>query len=145
MSLQELYQQRVLDHFKRPRNYCTLDAANADVEIDNPMCGDKFQFSVKIVNGVIQSIVFGGRGCAISTAACSMMTEYAEGKTVQEAKDQALRFINLLSGRSTDGTDELGDLEVFREVMHYPLRVQCARLAWDALLNVMDQKAGNSC
>lgn len=144
MSLQELYQKRVLDHFKRPRNYCAIDAAHADEEINNPMCGDAFQFSVKIEEGIIQSIAFGGRGCAISTASCSMMTEYVQGKTVQQARELALRFIDLLSGTSCDPPGDLEDLEVFREVRHYPLRVQCARLAWDALLNVIEKKAGNS-
>jgi nitrogen fixation NifU-like protein len=130
-ELRELYQDVILDHYKKPRNYRTLDGAR-HIEGHNPLCGDRITIYVQMEGDVIKDISFQGSGCAISTASASMMTESLKGKTRQAAEMLFNEFRGLLTSADksqADGT-KLGKLEVFEGVREFPLRVKCATLAW---------------
>ncbi len=135
-DLRDLYQQVILDHQKKPRNFRALPIANRQAEGFNPLCGDKVQLFLKMENGVIQDVGFQGTGCAISTASASMMTEAIKGKTPAEAEAIFKRFQDLVTSEPHTPTSapELGKLEVFTGVREFPVRVKCATLAWHTLL-----------
>jgi nitrogen fixation protein NifU and related proteins len=130
-DLRELYQEVILDHHKKPRNYRKLEGAR-HVEGYNPLCGDKVTVYVQLEGDVVRDVSFQGSGCAISTASASMMTESLKGKTRAEAEALFQSFHALLTGKSQpDGAGtELGKLEVFSGVREFPVRVKCATLAW---------------
>jgi nitrogen fixation NifU-like protein len=132
-DLRELYQEVILDHHRKPRNFRKLEGANKTAEGYNPLCGDHVWLYVKVDNGVVQDIGFQGSGCAISTASASMMTESLKGKTEAQAEALFERFHNLLTGKQEAGAPDLGKLEVFAGVREYPVRVKCATLAWHTL------------
>jgi nitrogen fixation NifU-like protein len=134
-DLSELYQETILDHNKRPRNFGTLPDANREAKGHNPLCGDNVTVYLHIEGDVIQSISFQGSGCAISKASASMMTDELKGKTVGEAEALFQTFHTLVtSDREPDLDDEaLGKLAVFGGVREYPARVKCASLAWHTL------------
>jgi nitrogen fixation NifU-like protein len=134
-DLRDLYQQVILDHQKKPRNFRALPMANRHAEGFNPLCGDKVHLYLKMENGVIQDVGFQGTGCAISTAAASMMTESIKGKTPAEAEAIFKIFQKLVTGDSQKATEapELGKLEVFAGVREFPVRVKCATLPWHTL------------
>jgi nitrogen fixation NifU-like protein len=129
-DLRELYQEVILDHHKRPRNYRALEGA-AKVEGYNPLCGDRVTIYVKLENGVVKDVSFQGSGCAISTASASMMTETLKGKTRAQAEALFKSFHELVTGAADedDGT-KLGKLAVFAGVREFPVRVKCATLPW---------------
>ncbi len=132
-DLGDLYQELILDHSKRPRNFAPVKDANAVAEGYNPLCGDHVTVQLKLENGVIQDVGFQGSGCAISTASASLMTEALKGRTQAEAERLFERFHELLtSDRPASGPD-LGKLAVFSGVREYPMRVKCATLAWHTL------------
>jgi nitrogen fixation NifU-like protein len=129
-DLRELYQEVILDHYKKPRNFRSLEGAR-HVEGYNPLCGDKVTVYVKLEGDVVRDVSFQGTGCAISTASASMMTESLKGKTRAEAEALFQSFHNLLTGNSqATGDADLGKLEVFSGVREFPARVKCATLAW---------------
>jgi nitrogen fixation NifU-like protein len=130
-DLRELYQEVILDHHKKPRNFRTLEGAR-HVEGYNPLCGDKVTVYVKLDGDVVRDVSFQGSGCAISTASASMMTESLKGKTRAEAEALFQSFHALLTGKTPadDGSANLGKLQVFSGVREFPLRVKCATLAW---------------
>jgi nitrogen fixation protein NifU and related proteins len=134
-DLRDLYQQVILDHQKKPRNFRALPMANRHAEGFNPLCGDKVHLYLKMENGVIQDVGFQGTGCAISTASASMMTESVKGKTPAEAEALFKKFQELVTGESgkTTPAPDLGKLEVFTGVREFPVRVKCATLAWHTL------------
>lgn len=145
-ELRELYQEVILDHGKNPRNHRHPADANREARGENPMCGDKFTVYLK-VNGdrVVEDVAFEGRGCAISTASASMMTELVKGKTEAEAKVLFQAFHDLC----TKDDDEHGDhgpideeamekLMVLSGVRQFPVRVKCATLAWHAMSAAID-------
>ena len=131
-ELRELYQEVILEHSKKPRNYGELPSANHHAEGYNPLCGDHYTIYVNEKDGVIDQIAFHGSGCAISKASASMMTQTLKGKTTAEADKIFNRFHDLVTGHGA-GEDELGKLAVFAGVSEFPLRVKCATLAWHAL------------
>ena len=131
-ELRELYQEVILEHSKKPRNYGELPSANHHAEGYNPLCGDHYTIYVSEKDGVIDQIAFHGSGCAISKASASMMTQTLKGKTTAEADKIFNRFHDLVTGHGSDG-EELGKLAVFAGVSEFPLRVKCATLAWHAL------------
>jgi nitrogen fixation protein NifU and related proteins len=140
-DLRELYQQVILDHHKRPRNFRKIAAANRHAEGYNPLCGDKINLYLNIDDqGVIRDIAFEGSGCAISTASASMMTESLKGKTETEVRATFERFHALVTGTdgAADGAD-LGKLAVFSGVRDYPVRIKCAVLCWHTLRAALDQ------
>lgn len=135
-ELRDLYQATILDHNKRPRNFGPLEGANRNARGDNPVCGDKLQVHLKLDDDDrVVDVRFEGRGCAISTASASLMTEFAKGKTRAEIEETFERFHQLVAGSPEDDVDapELGKLAVFSGVREYPVRVKCATLAWHTL------------
>ena len=132
-ELRELYQELILEHSKKPRNYRVLDTANHKAEGFNPLCGDHFTVYVDVKDGAIQDVGFQGSGCAISKASASMMTQMLKGKTEAEAEDIFTRFHDLVTGHAGGDEQDLGKLAVFAGVSEFPLRVKCATLAWHAL------------
>lgn len=138
-DLSDLYQEVILDHSKRPRNFGELARANRRAEGYNPLCGDRETVYVRLENDVLEDVGFRGSGCAISTASASMMTEKLKGKTRAEAEALFERFHSLITGRDGEksGTSasqaELGKLAVFSGVREFPVRVKCATLPWHTL------------
>jgi nitrogen fixation NifU-like protein len=133
-DLRDLYQEVILDHNRRPRNFGHLAGANRSAEGFNPLCGDKLTLYLKMVDGVIEDVRFEGTGCAISTASASLMTEALKGKTEEQAQALFEGFHALLtSGDGADPAVPLGKLEVLSGVREFPVRVKCATLAWHAL------------
>ena len=131
-ELRDLYQEVILEHSKKPRNYGLLESANHKVEGYNPLCGDHYTLFLKVEDGNILDIAFQGAGCAISKASASMMTQAVKGKSAAEAEALFTRFHDLVTGQGGDA-DSLGKLAVFAGVSEYPLRVKCATLAWHAM------------
>ena len=129
--INELYQETILDHSKRPRNSRALEDANRQAEGYNRLCGDKCKLYLKENDGVIEKIAFEGSGCALSTASASLMSEALKGRTVAEAEDLAAKFHDLLTKERA--SDDLGKLAVFSGVREFPARVKCATLAWHTL------------
>ena len=133
-DLRELYQELILDHGRRPRNFRPLDEANRTAEGFNPLCGDKVKIYVKIDGDAIRDISFQGSGCAISTASASIMTETLKGKTRGEAEELFETFHDLVTGEPAKlDSPELGKLAVFSGVSEFPIRVKCATLSWHTL------------
>jgi nitrogen fixation protein NifU and related proteins len=134
-DLRELYQELIIDHSKRPRNFRVLEEANRKLEGYNPLCGDKITVFLELENDRVNNVSFQGSGCAISTASASVMTESVKGKTLAEAEALFEVFHNLVTGKppAMGKTPELGKLAVFSGVSEFPARVKCAALAWHTL------------
>jgi nitrogen fixation NifU-like protein len=142
-ELRELYQEVILDHYKRPRNFGRLPAANRRAEGYNPLCGDRVQVEAAVDGDRLTDVRFEGSGCAISTASASLMTEATKGKSVAEAEALFRRFHDLVTGdpsRRADADEELGKLAVFGGVREFPVRVKCATLAWHTLQAALDNQ-----
>jgi len=140
-DLRELYQQVILDHHKKPRNFHKLEQANRQADGFNPLCGDKVSVFLRIEDGVVRDASFIGAGCAISTASASMMTEALKGKTEAEVDQIFRRFHELVTGRIEPDADltDLGKLAVFAGVREYPVRVKCASLAWHTMHAALEE------
>jgi nitrogen fixation NifU-like protein len=138
-DLRELYQEVILDHGKRPRNFRVLEDADGQAEGFNPLCGDRVTVYVKRRGDVIEDIAFQGAGCAISTASASMMTSRLKGKTTREAEELFTRFQAMITGAANhaDGDEWLGDLGTLAGVREFPTRVKCASLAWHTLRSAL--------
>ena len=142
-ELRQLYQEVILDHYKRPRNFGPLAGADHSAEGYNPLCGDQVKVSVRLDGDRVADLHFEGAGCAISTASASLMTEAVKGKTVDEAEALFQRFHGLVSGKNAaagdgdDTEDDLGKLEALAGVREYPVRIKCATLAWHALRSAL--------
>ena len=139
-DLVELYQQMILDHKTRPRNFKTVDGANRSADGHNPLCGDEVHITLKVDDdGIVTDVGFQGVGCAISTASASMMTEAVRGKPVDEARALFTAFHALVAAEeATDVSVPLGKLQVFEGVRQFPMRVKCATLAWHTLKAALD-------
>ena len=135
--IDDLYQETILDHSKRPRNFHGMQDANRRAEGYNPLCGDKLRLYLKVENDVVQDASFEGSGCAISTASASLMTESLKGKTRDEALKLLDKFHDLLT-TDTAAAKDLGKLVVFCGVRDYPARVKCATLAWHTLKSALN-------
>jgi nitrogen fixation NifU-like protein len=133
-ELRELYQEVILDHSKRPRNFRALPEASHQAEGFNPLCGDKATIYLRLEGDVVKEVAFKGSGCSISTASASMMTEALAGKSRAEAEALFQRFHELLTSDPSKAADnaapELGKLAVFSGVCEFPVRVKCASLPW---------------
>jgi len=137
-DLRQLYQETILDHGRRPRNFGAMDDATHQADGYNPLCGDKVHLYLKVNDGVVEELKFEGQGCAISTSSASLMTEALKGRSVQEARDLFARVHAMLTGKQLDDmAAKLGKLAVFEGVKQYPLRVKCATLAWHTLENAL--------
>jgi nitrogen fixation NifU-like protein len=134
MNVEELYQEIILDHSKRPRNFGLLPDATATVKGDNPSCGDEVELMVRLSPQTIEALKFTGHGCAICMASASLMTVKMRGKSRQEAQILVDAFRHMLTGpESGEPLSDFGDLLVFSAVRRFPQRVKCATLAWRAL------------
>jgi nitrogen fixation NifU-like protein len=132
-ELTELYQEAILDHSASPRNHGALPSATHQAEGFNPMCGDQYVVRLRMNQEQVEAVAFEGAGCAISKAACSMMTTMVKGKTRAEALALFEAFRNMVTGNPEAGAAELGKLVVFAGVSAHPMRVKCATLAWHTL------------
>ncbi|MGO9413186.1 MAG: Fe-S cluster assembly sulfur transfer protein SufU [Spirochaetia bacterium] len=132
----DLYQEIVLDHYRSPRNKAKLDNVPESMVHENPSCGDSIKLEVIVDDsGRLSGVRFDGRGCAISTASASLMTEKLKGLTVEEARAMANSFIRSLRGDDpVEALENMGDLVAFKGVAQFPVRVKCATLAWHAFL-----------
>ncbi|MFN2637336.1 MAG: Fe-S cluster assembly sulfur transfer protein SufU [Gemmatimonadaceae bacterium] len=129
-----LYQEMILDHYRRPRNKGALENPDARVEMKNPLCGDEIELQVAFDGTNLRDLKFSGRGCSISQASASMMTQLVKGKSAAEIDAIRTRFRDLMLGDATAATDErIGSLRALSGVSRFPARVKCALLAWNAL------------
>ena len=144
-ELEELYQEVILDHSRRPRNFGSIADATVRVHGDNPSCGDEIDLGVKFgPDGSLEEIKFSGHGCAISQASASMMTMKLKGKTRAAAEEMVRAFHDLVAGKTDDGASALGDLRLLRGVRKFPQRVKCAMLAWRALEEALQQNVSEA-
>ena len=131
-DLQDLYQEVILDHNRRPRNFRALDGGRR-AEGYNPLCGDRLTVYLRVEDDVIKDATFQGSGCAISKASASLMTDVVKGKTVAEAEALFERFHRVVTAPPDAPVEDLGKLSVLAGVRQFPVRVKCATLAWYAL------------
>jgi nitrogen fixation NifU-like protein len=137
-ELGDLYQEIILDHYKKPRNAGRLQEPSCSAAGDNPLCGDKISVTVRTAGDRIEDIRWNGAGCAISTASASLMSEAVKGKTKPEFEALFDRFHAMVTG--TGGSEGLDKLEVFSGVSEFPVRVKCASLAWHTLKAALEGK-----
>ncbi|HET9523746.1 MAG TPA: SUF system NifU family Fe-S cluster assembly protein [Terrimicrobiaceae bacterium] len=145
MNIEELYQEVILDHSKRPRNFGPLPDATATVKGDNPSCGDEVELAVKFTPQKIEDLKFLGHGCAICMASASIMTVKMRGKPLDEARSTIEAFRHMLTRPEPgDPPAAFGDLLVFGAVRRFPQRVKCATLAWRALEQALSASPARS-
>jgi nitrogen fixation NifU-like protein len=133
-SLNTLYQEVILDHYRRPRNTGELEGATHTITMNNPLCGDIIELKLRIEEGLILEARFMGRGCSISQASASMMTSRVKDRTLDDARALALKFTHLLQGEEALlGDSDLGDLRALAGVSKFPVRIKCALLGWNCL------------
>jgi nitrogen fixation NifU-like protein len=138
-DLRELYQDIILDHSKHPRNFGKLAEANRQARGNNPLCGDRITLALKLDGDRIADAKFEARGCAISVASASMMTDMVKGKTVEEARALFEQFHGLVTGKPMDDeSDDLDRLAALSGVRDFPSRIKCATLAWHALTAALE-------
>ncbi len=133
MDMNNLYQDLILDHGRRPRHQGEMPDATHSMDGDNPLCGDQLTIFLKVENDTISKASFVGHGCAISMAATSMMLEFAIGKSLKEFEIMYQAYHQLLTGEEVVNKDKLGKLEAFSGVAQYPMRVKCATLCWHTM------------
>ena len=140
-DLRELYQETILDHSKRPRNFHELPDASAKAVGHNPLCGDRVTVYLRLDGGTITDVAFVGQGCAISKASASLMTDAVKGKSTVEAHALFQRFHKMVTARPDDPVDgSLGKLAVLSGVCEFPVRVKCASLPWHTLEAALEAK-----
>ncbi len=151
-GLEDLYREIILDHYRTPRNRGELAAPPAVVaQGHNPLCGDEITVFLQVEDGVVSDVKVGGQGCSISQSSASMMSQAIKGQPVDEVRALVRRFKGMMSiedaGDSTEGNGdaagtgslELGDLEALQGVVKFPVRIKCATLAWNTLLDALEQ------
>ncbi len=137
-GLSDLYQEILLEHNSRPRNFRRVDDASATAEGYNPLCGDQITLYLKIVDGVVEDVGFQGVGCAISRASASMMTQSIKGRSLDEARGVFDAFHNMITHPNEEPDyDTLGDLETLAGVNEYPARIKCAVLPWHTMRSAL--------
>ncbi len=142
-GLSELYQEILLEHNSKPRNFRTLDEATKSADGFNPLCGDAVTVYLKVNDGVITDVSFQGSGCAISRASASMMTQSVKGQSVAKAAEVFDAFHLMMTDPDAElDYDTLGDLECLAGVVEFPTRIKCAVLAWHTLRAAMDGSIG---
>src|SRR6478672_3438694 len=133
-ELSELYQQVILDHNKKPRNFRKIEPATHTAEGHNPLCGDQLTIYLDMADDEVHDVSFEGSGCAISKASASMMTQAVKGKSKQHAEQLFKEFHSMVTGELDEDVDsELGNLQIFAGVKEFPVRVKCATLPWHTL------------
>lgn len=146
MALEELYREVILDHYRNPRNRGHLESPDATAEGVNPMCGDEINIELTFSDGVVADVATEGQGCSISQSSASMMTEAIKGKSREEIDELVSRFRTMMSldEAAETGLDPerpgavLGDIEALQGVRQYPVRIKCASLGWNTLLEALE-------
>ena len=146
MALEELYREVILDHYRNPRNRGRLDDPDATAKGVNPLCGDEITIDIDLEDDVVTAVAVDSQGCSISQSSASMMTEAIKGKTRDEIDQLVARFRRMMSldGAEDPGLDPdrpgavLGDLEALQGVRQYPVRIKCASLAWNTMLEALN-------
>ena len=141
-ELSELYQQVILDHNKKPRNFHKLENANRTADGYNPLCGDQLRVYLHVEDDQVKDVSFEGSGCAISKASASMMTQAVKGKTKQEAETLFNEFHRMATGELDEENDpnHLGKLKIFAGVRDFPARVKCATLSWHTMHAALNEE-----
>ena len=138
-NLEALYQEVILDHNRKPRNFREMENADRRIEGKNPLCGDEITLWVKLDGDKVADISFKGQGCAVSKSSASLMTSTVKGKTVAETRQLFERFHDMITGKLADGEREkMGSLAALGGVSRFPIRVKCASLAWHALRSALE-------
>ncbi|MDQ3660677.1 MAG: SUF system NifU family Fe-S cluster assembly protein [Actinomycetota bacterium] len=139
MSLDELYKEVILDHYRTPRNRGRLDPHDVKLERNNPLCGDELELYLNFDGEDLEGIAFEGKGCSISMASASMMTEKVKALDVKQARAVAESIKRMMAGEEEGDINELGDLVSLKGVVKYPVRIKCALLGWNTLLEGLDE------
>ena len=145
MALEDLYREVILDHYRNPRNRGHLDSPDASAQGVNPLCGDEIGIELKFTDGMVSDVAIEGQGCSISQSSASMMTEAIKGKSRAEIEALVGKFRAMMSLEDSDGAgldpdrpgSVLGDLEALQGVRQYPVRIKCASLGWNTLLEAL--------
>ena len=142
---QDLYQEIVMDHNRRPRNFGSIADSTSSSEGFNPLCGDQVTVFLKVSDEIVEDVSFEGIGCAISKSSASMMTEGVKGKSVEEALMvfQAFRRMLTTTSDQVEDSEILGDLEILKGVSQYPTRIKCATLSWHTLQAALQGSGSN--
>ncbi len=143
-DLTDLYQEVILDHNRRPRNFRAIDDASRTQEGYNPLCGDRLTLYLKLDGNLIADVAFQGIGCAISKASASLMTDALKGKTIDEARALFDRFHGMVTSSPDMPSPDLGKLSVLSGVREYPTRIKCASLAWHTMKAAVSGEAEGS-
>jgi nitrogen fixation NifU-like protein len=145
-AFDDLYQELILDHYRKPRNRGAIANPDRSVELNNPLCGDAITVDLRLADDRVSEVRFHGQGCSISQASASMMTTLLKGKTLAEAGDLARTVKALMRGEGSFEAEgpRLGDLVALQGVMKFPARVKCATLAWNAALLAIEGKSGKA-
>ncbi|MCU1392078.1 MAG: iscU [Ilumatobacteraceae bacterium] len=145
-GLEDLYREIILDHYRTPRNRGELAPPAVRAEGHNPLCGDEIQVYLDVVDGTVSDIKVSGQGCSISQSSASMMSQAVKGKDLAEVRALVRRFKGMMSVDDTESDDlaadaavKLGDLEALQGVVKFPVRIKCATLAWNTLLQAMSE------
>ena len=141
-ELSELYQQVILDHNKKPRNFRKIESPTNLAEGHNPLCGDQLTVYLDVEGNAVEDVAFEGSGCAISKASASMMTQAVKGKSKEQAEELFKEFHSMVTGELDEENTEnhLGNLKIFAGVRDFPVRVKCATLAWHTLHAALNNK-----
>ena len=139
MSLEELYKEVILDHYRQPRNKGRLDPHDVALERNNPLCGDEIELFLRFDGDTVEGIAFEGKGCSISQASASMMTEKVRGRSAKESGALAESIKKMMSGEEEGDVDRLGDLISLKGVVKYPVRIKCALLGWNTLTEALEE------
>lgn len=137
-GLNELYQEVILDHNRRPRNFRTIEGASHRADGHNPLCGDRLSLYVQVADGGIADVAFTGEGCAISKASASLMTDAVKGQPLEIVRDLFERFHRMVTTPPDQPVEGMGKLSVLAGVREFPVRVKCASLAWHTLKAALD-------
>ena len=139
LSLEELYKEVILDHYRTPRNKGRLDPHDVALERNNPLCGDEIELFLRFDGDNLEGISFDGKGCSISQASASMMTEKVQGLSTKEAAALAESIKKMMAGEAEGDADQIGDLVSLKGVVKYPVRIKCALLGWNTLLEGLEE------
>jgi nitrogen fixation protein NifU and related proteins len=143
-DLSDLYQEVILDHNRRPRNFHAIGNASQTAEGYNPLCGDRLTLYVKLDGDTIEDVSFEGSGCAISKASASMMTDALKGRSVAEANALFDRFHRMVTTPPSEPVEDMGKLSALAGVREFPVRVKCASLAWHTLKAALNSEKRTS-
>ena len=139
LSLDELYKEVILDHYRAPRNKGKLDPHDVALERNNPLCGDEIELFLKYDGDSLVGIAFDGKGCSISQASASMMTEKVKGLSAKDAARMAESIKSMMAGEEGADESSLGDLVSLKGVTKYPVRIKCALLGWNTLVEALEE------